>query len=199
MALKKLYPPEIEGIIPAFCGTVLTVPFSMNKTVSKSEVSGMILKIKTVYSNQYLGAAKTYFNGSAQEIWDRVDFDLSGIIDKLNISQYYKIQIAYLSSDGSKEVIGYYSTVGVVKYTAFPSVEINSLEMGKINSHYYNYLGVYYIPQYTINGNTYYDINEKEYSYHFNIYDDEGNIYYTTDEIIHNGINDNTDELYEQF
>ena len=87
MALKKLYPPEIEGIIPAFCGTVLTVPFSMNKTVSKSEVSGMILKIKTVYSNQYLGAAKTYFNGSAQEIWDRVDFDLSGIIDKLNISQ----------------------------------------------------------------------------------------------------------------
>ncbi len=199
MALKKLYPPEIEGIIPAFCGTVLTVPFSMNKTVSKSEVSGMILKIKTVYSNQYLGAAKTYFNGSTQEIWDRVDFDLSGIIDKLNISQYYKIQIAYLSSDGSKEVIGYYSTIGVVKYTAFPSSEINNLEMGKINSHYYNYLGVYHIPQYTIDGNTYYDINEKEYSYHFNIYDDEGNIYYTTDEIIHNGINDNTDELYEQF
>ncbi|MDD7754108.1 MAG: hypothetical protein PUJ51_06325 [Clostridiales bacterium] len=51
MALKKLYPPEIEGVIPAFCGTALVVPFSMNKTVSKSEISGMIIKIKTVFSN----------------------------------------------------------------------------------------------------------------------------------------------------
>ena len=48
MALKKLYPPEIEGVIPAFCGTALVVPFSMNKTVSKSEISGMIIKIKTI-------------------------------------------------------------------------------------------------------------------------------------------------------
>jgi hypothetical protein len=40
----KLYPPNIEGTIPAFYGkgtATLTVPFSMNRTVSKSEVWGM--------------------------------------------------------------------------------------------------------------------------------------------------------------
>ena len=37
----KLYPPNIEGTIPAFYGTVLTVPFSMNKAVSKRDVYGM--------------------------------------------------------------------------------------------------------------------------------------------------------------
>ena len=97
MALKKLYPPEIEGVIPAFCGTTLVVPFSMNKTVSKSEISGMIIKIKTVFSNQYLGYAKTYFNGATQENLDRVSFDLSSFIDKLNIGD-----IIQLSFDGIK-------------------------------------------------------------------------------------------------
>jgi hypothetical protein len=46
------YPPYIEGTIPAFSstkkGTVITVPFSMNRGVSKSEVVGFKLKIKTV-------------------------------------------------------------------------------------------------------------------------------------------------------
>jgi hypothetical protein len=51
--MSKLYPPYIEGTIPAFYtdnekGTVLTVPFSMNKTVSKNSVTGFRAKIKTV-------------------------------------------------------------------------------------------------------------------------------------------------------
>ena len=203
MALKKLYPPEIEGVIPAFYGTALVVPFSMNKTVSKSEISGMIIKIKTVFSNQYLGYAKTYFNGATQENLDRVSFDLSGFIDKLNIGQYYKIQIAYLSVENdngkTKEVIGYYSTVGVVKYTALPEVSIDNLNINIINSHCYNYIGIYNIPSYEIDGKIYYDINEKEYSHHFIISDSQGNIIYQTEEIIHNGLNDDTEELYKQF
>ena len=185
MALKKLYPPEIEGVIPAFCGTTLVVPFSMNKTVSKSEISGMIIKIKTVFSNQYLGYAKTYFNGATQENLDRVSFDLSGFIDKLNIGQYYKIQVAYLSVENdngeTKEVIGYYSTVGVVKYTALPEVSIDNLNINIINSHCYNYIGIYNIPSYEIDGKIYYDINEKEYSHHFIISDSQGNIIYQTE------------------
>jgi hypothetical protein len=41
-----LYPPYIEGTIPAFYtdsknGTKLIVPFSMNKAVSKDSVYGM--------------------------------------------------------------------------------------------------------------------------------------------------------------
>ena len=47
--MSKLYPPYIEGTIPAFCenkqGTVImTVPFSMNRAVNKKQVSGVCLK-----------------------------------------------------------------------------------------------------------------------------------------------------------
>jgi hypothetical protein len=45
---KKLYPPVIEGTIPAFYGTVLTVPFAMNKAVALNEIGGFSIKIKTV-------------------------------------------------------------------------------------------------------------------------------------------------------
>ena len=36
----KLYPPIIEGIIPAFCGSILRVPFTMNKSVSENQAKG---------------------------------------------------------------------------------------------------------------------------------------------------------------
>ena len=45
---RKLYPPNIGGTIPAFCGTVITVPFSMNKAVGKGDIGGFALKIKTI-------------------------------------------------------------------------------------------------------------------------------------------------------
>ena len=49
----KLYPPNIEGTIPAFATsedgtTTLVVPFSLNKAVSVDDISGFIIKIKTI-------------------------------------------------------------------------------------------------------------------------------------------------------
>ena len=52
--MAKLYPPYIEGTIPAFTGTVLTVPFSMNQAVNANEVYGMALKVKKVNSNEVI-------------------------------------------------------------------------------------------------------------------------------------------------
>lgn len=49
--MAKLYPPVIEGTIPAFNGAVLTVPFSMNRSVSASQITGFAVKIKTVQSS----------------------------------------------------------------------------------------------------------------------------------------------------
>ena len=46
--MAKLYPPHIEGTIPAFYGTTLVVPFSMNQAVGASEVKNIVLKIKIV-------------------------------------------------------------------------------------------------------------------------------------------------------
>ncbi len=44
--MGKLYPPNINGTIPAFYGTTLVVPFSLNKAVALAEIKDIICKIK---------------------------------------------------------------------------------------------------------------------------------------------------------
>ena len=84
----KLYPPVIEGALPAFCGTDdLSVPFSMNRAVGASEVAGFYLKIKTV-SGTYIG---TLYSENF-DILDKmyVKFDTSTIQEYLKVGQFYK-------------------------------------------------------------------------------------------------------------
>ena len=55
----KLYPPYIEGTIPAFYeeseGTAtIVVPFSMNRAVDQTLVKRFHLKMKTVQSNSFV-------------------------------------------------------------------------------------------------------------------------------------------------
>ena len=188
---KRLYPPQIEGTIPAFTledegGAVLTVPFLMNKAVSKSEIAGFELKLKTVQSNIFLITQQST-DMELEEGRAQVRFNIP--VDKLNISQYYKIQIAYVDKEG---VVGYYSTVGVVKYTSKPELHIENLDYGKINSHIYNYIGVYS----QLNG----DSTEKVYSSIFNLYDSNGRIVESSGDILHNTSEDlNTYEAKEEF
>ena len=44
---------------------------------------------------------------------------------KFNEGQYYKVQLAFIDTD---EVVGYYSTIGVIKCVAKPKVSINGYE-----------------------------------------------------------------------
>lgn len=193
MSLKKLYPPQIEGTIPAFYGDKIVVPYSMNKTVSPKEVGGFALKIKTVTSNQYIAYVES--NGFTT---DQAEFNIGDFKDKLNIGQHYKVQLAYINKEGEKQkLVGYYSTIGVIKYTAEPQVYIEGLT-SNINQHIYDYIGVYKIPSYQVNGQTVYDTNEKVYSHHFIIEDKEHNVIYQTEELIHQGINDDETDLYTQ-
>ena len=37
---KRLYPPQLDGTLPAFTEATVVVPFAMNKAVSLSEVAG---------------------------------------------------------------------------------------------------------------------------------------------------------------
>ena len=121
--MAKLYPPYINGTIPAFYhskGTVqITVPFSMNKAVALSEVAGFALKIKTV-NGDVKGVVKTssiVVNSNAS-----VTFPVENI--EFIVGQYYKVQLAYIDKAG---VIGYYSTVAIVKCTIRPVVKIEGL------------------------------------------------------------------------
>lgn len=182
--MAKLYPPSINGTIPAFCkdGTVLiTVPFSMNKAVSKSEVKGFAVKIKTV-SGVVKGVVKTSASkNSSYDVEENYQaiFDVSHL--DFSVGQYYKLQLAYIGTDG---VVGYYSTVGVAKYTTMPSISVDGLKFGRINSHNYFYTGVYSQKK----GDT----TEKLYSTRFRLYDSNKNVIQDTGDVLHNT---STDDL----
>ena len=170
--MSKLYPPNIEGTIPAFSGDSLVVPFTMNKTVSQNNVRSFSLKIKTVQSNTLIKVATS----------TRIDFDSMEAyftITGLTVGQYYKLQMAYVDNSG---IVGYYSTVGVVKYTSTPSISISGLEVGKINMNSSGYLGVY--SQYEQ------DVTEKVYSYCFTVTDFNGNLFATSGTKVHNSFED---------
>lgn len=176
--MAKLYPPNVEGTIPAFYGTTLVVPFSMNRAVGSSEVKGFSLKMKKVNSSEIILTREAdrfdvYYNFKAY-------FDLTEEEAELyfNIGQYYRVQIAYIDAAGD---VGYYSTVGVVKYTAYPTVTIAGLDRVFSNTHVYNYTGVYEQKD---------DPTEKLYSCRLKLYDSYGILVEDSGDILHSVIND---------
>lgn len=172
----------------------ITIPFSMNRAVSSSQVGGFALKVKTVQSSSYLFTAQVT-NPLFYELEDStyVQFvlrstneDQKPIIDKLHKGQFYKIQLAYLDAGGQ---VGYYSTVGVAKYTTKPKIHVNDFVEGFINMHRYEYTG-YYSQK---DG----DVTERVYSYRFDVYDSNNNIIATSGDQLHDYANDI--ELYESY
>lgn len=178
--MAKLFPPVIEGIIPAFYsenGIVkITIPFSLNRAVSETQIKAVSLKIKTVQSSSYLYT----INSKMIELKNNpsVFFELNDENEKLKIGQFYKMQIAFIDD---KNEIGYYSTVGVAKYTALPELTINNFTTGKVNSHTYQYTGLY-----TQNKDT----TEKVETYRFDVYDNFDNVVYSSGDQLHNSSTD---------
>ena len=172
----KLYPPIIEGTIPAFCNQTIVVPFTMNKSVSEKEVKGFKLKIKTVQSGYQPFLTETIQMVDWNTDTSEVSFLLPGT---LNIGQFYKIQMAYVDTSN---IIGYYSTVGVVKYTSDPVISILEPKNGN------TYEGLY--SQEAINDEDIRDYTEKVYSYNFTLKDASGNIIETSGDQLHNNSED---------
>lgn len=172
----KLYPPIIEGTIPAFCNQKIVVPFTMNKSVSEKEVKSFKLKIKTVQSGYQPFLTETIQMIDWNTDTSEVSFLLPGT---LNIGQFYKIQMAYVDT---ANIVGHYSTVGVVKYTSDPVISILEPKNGN------TYEGLY--SQKAINDEDVRDYTEKVYSYNFTLKDAFGNIIETSGDQLHNSSED---------
>lgn len=194
--MAKLYPPVIEGVLPAFyleydaaTGTILkggslTVPFMMNATVGESQVKGFSLRLRTTSSGSYVLPpiySYTYSLGNGE-----VTFGFNAKqASLLTEGQYYKIQIAYCgkqvideAGNRSGEDIGYYSTVGIAKCVSKPSVSIRGLAYESINAFNNEVFGLYDLSLCK-------DRTEKVYSYELKVYDEEDNVYFTTGEKLH--------------
>ena len=181
--VEKLYPPVIGGSLPACFknddgAVVITVPFSMNRAVDSSLVDSFRLKIKTVQSNTYI---KTLIVDSTYEaLTNRIatftwrDFDES----KVKIGQYLKVQLAYVGKD-TANTVGYFSTVGVIKYTSKPNVYIEGLgqNANQIEAFRQTYLGVFETGE---------DKSERPYAYNFYLYDSENQLIETSGWTLHN-------------
>lgn len=176
--MAKLYPPYIDGTIPACCyGKKLTIPFMMNKSVGWGEVAGFIIKIKNIQNNKVITTLTALGSSAYSKTNLEAYFSLNPNL--LTIGSFYKVQMAYINIDGE---YGYYSTVGIFKYTEEPDVSIKGLADSQLHSDSRTYIGIY--NQYEK------DITEKIYSYNFTIYDENGAVLETSGEQLHNHEND---------
>lgn len=139
--MAKLNPPILEGKIPACVkssnSNVVSadIPFVMNRSVSYDDIGGIIIKFRTVggiqidnpyevtnvVDHEHIPSGESYIDKDLNLI--HIYNIPNRIKRKMNIGQYYKVQIAYLDGHVTPAEVGYYSSVGIIKYTMLPSIE----------------------------------------------------------------------------
>lgn len=181
--MSKLPPPYVDGSIPAQTDVGLEIPFRLNRAVSLRDVTKMFLKIKTVATDRIIGVFETAVYSKSEN--DNVyiasfdtPYDNQGQC-LLTIGQFYKVQLAFGNLQGDQ---GYFSTVGVFKYTAMPQVYIDGMKEYEIGN-LYTYTGVY---DQSFEGG---DSTEKEYSYRFDIYQND-NLFASSGLLLHDSTTD---------
>lgn len=183
----KLYPPQLEGTLPAFyktygkldnsvnneidysdCqGATIIIPFGMNRAVSTTEIKGIHCRIRTIATNTYLINKETDIIDYTQNIcYLKLTTEEA---EKFYEGQYYKVQIAFTNHNDTP---GYYSTVGIIKCVAKPTVTIANFDEWQTNQFNDNYQFVGLYQQDTHWG----DSTEKVYSYSFILLDDRGEV-----------------------
>lgn len=201
----RLSPPQIESKLPAFAKNTegifnIIIPFALNRAVGRDEVKEVEILIKTVQTNIVKAILRT---SNISERYGKRGYiatftSMQGLNDKNQvvtfepqIGQYYKVQVACCDAEGNT---GYYSTVGIIKCTAAPIVEFNSINLKK-NSYEYT-VTCYQSQEKDSSDAPLGDITEKVYSYCFNLYDGNNKLVDTTGELIHN--NNKDTNSYEQ-
>ena len=189
-------------------GAKITIPFIMNAGVGEAEVRGFALRLKTASSNTYICPVLYSTDWDKQK--STVTFELpEEYANLVNEGQFYKVQLAYYTyktelvlnpttglyeetildiSNYDNFIIGYYSTVGIIKCISKPKISISGYSSDTINLFNGTFLGVYDQTDSS-------DKTEKVYSYRFDFYDIDDNIIQTSGELIHN-INNDTDATY---
>ena len=141
---NRLYPPTIENTLPAFYGTSLEVPFKMNSTVGKDSIVGFILQLRSLTSNSIVINNLTTNNYDIEQGVAR--FSLNDTqTNKLNIGQYYRLQIAYLPkgySGGGKLLEEQEQELETLKNINYINSNVGVIQLKeqfkKIISQYYN-------------------------------------------------------------
>lgn len=187
----KLYPPQLEGTLPAFYktydvekktvlkGANITIPFGMNRAVSQVSIDGMFCRIRTMATNTYIVAKETLAPDWTNQVVN-INLDAEEAA-KINEGQYYKVQLAFIDAAG---VVGYFSSIGVIKCVAKPTVSLANFNTYDTNQYNNEFVGVYE------QDTTYGDSTEKVYSYEFNLWDSDNNLLATSGVQVHDSTQD---------
>ena len=177
------YPPRIEAKIDAFVleeGDVvkINVPYTLNKAITLDSFNSVAITIKSATTSvtKWIGItneckmySNIYHSYYAAFTIPKSEFTPTA-------GNYYKVQIAFKNSTHQSN----WSTVGVVKCTSAATLSINSLISAIDNINPDVFVGLY----------ENFEATEKIYSYNFTIYDEKNEIFETSNDIIHNGAND---------
>lgn len=167
--MAKLYPPHIEGSLPAFCGTTLRIPFVGSRAVSLvgDGVTSMIVQFKDIQQSTIVGTPKAIPLSCIQEVSNNTYMITCNPGLSFTPGTYYKLQLAYCNAAG----VGYFSDVGIIKYIQEPVVSIDTT-----GTHTYTYALNYKCS----------DTTEKLYSTVFCLTETGTTIGWSSGEIIHN-------------
>ena len=98
-----IYPPHIGDTVPGFTSNgTITVPYTDNQAVDKSEISKMSCIVRSLSNSTILATAQSKEEGNINE------FEFSDI--SFTESNYYKFQIAYVDKE---DQVGPYSSVAI--------------------------------------------------------------------------------------
>ena len=109
MAATRLYPPKLDGALPAFyktydednktlLGVTLNIPFGRNRAVNLEAIDGLALRLRTTSTNTYLVADKiTHLYDKELNIatfkfeYDANDENTDTTASLINEGQYYRV------------------------------------------------------------------------------------------------------------
>ena len=153
--MAVLYPPYLEGKLPAQVGDTLRIPYQLNRALGAADLKGITInaRIKTISSNEIVTDLVTDFIDNATDNIYYAEFTTPA---KLQVGDFYKIQLSFGTSSD------YYSSVGIFKYTSQPNVGIKDLNANQTNGVIGNLVGIYEND----------DTTEKPYYHKFDIYNE---------------------------
>lgn len=184
--MPKLNPPHLETKLPAFYidgSKSIKIPFNLNSSTGVADIGAVYVIIKTVQTGiEVYSGSYPISTQASKDALAAGEVTFAGIPDNTFIpGQYYKVQLAFGDKTSPNPIIGYYSSVGIMKCTAKPDIIIEGLTQVE-NGSRYSYTGAY--------SNT--DSNEKVATYSFDIYDVNKQLYESSGELLHSAEN-NTD------
>lgn len=135
--MAKLYPPHIEGSLPAFCGGVMNIPFEHSRAVSPDyDIKGFYYILKDIQQSKIIASQSVALSSIIKNTDGSLVLQCPVNPALVSVGTFYKCQLAYVGQDNQ---IGYYSDVGIIKYIQEPEVKLTGLtELGS-NIHNYHY------------------------------------------------------------